>query len=412
MRVLLYGINYAPELTGIGKYSGELGNWLAQRGASVTVVTAPPYYPQWCIQDGYSGLSYRLEQRDGPRIWRCPLWVPVRPSALHRIAHLSSFALTSTPIVAWELFRRKPDVLILVVPSLTCAPAALLLSRLFGVACLLHIQDFEVDAAFELGLLRSRLLQRFVLGVESFLLSRFDWVSTISGQMLGRLQAKGVLPERMLLFPNWVDTQRIKPSTEGVEALKGTLGIPSDQFVVLYSGNLGEKQGLESLLEAAELLWEDKSIVFIFCGAGPSMERLKARAKKLSNVKFIPLQPEEHFNTLLNLADLHIIPQRADAADLVLPSKLTGILACGGPLLVTARKGTGLAEVTLAAGGHICPPEDPAALASAITAIAGDKVLQAAMRKSARAYAELKLSKEALLTRFEKTLRALLNVNS
>ncbi|MDF1594220.1 MAG: glycosyltransferase [Desulfobacterales bacterium] len=88
MRILIVGINFAPELVGIGKYTAEMVDWLAGQGHDVRVVTAPPYYPKWQVWDGYSGRHYKLENNNGVRVYRCPLWVPEMVSGLKRILHL------------------------------------------------------------------------------------------------------------------------------------------------------------------------------------------------------------------------------------------------------------------------------------------------------------------------------------
>ena len=180
MKVLLYGLNYAPEPVGIGKYSGELGPWLAARGHQVRVITAPPYFPSWQVSPHHRNC-YSLKQYEGVRVRRCPLWVPRRPSGLTRLLHLLSFALSSLgPLLAQR--RWRPDLVITVAPAFFCAPGALLLSRLCGprTTTWLHIQDFELDAAFELGLLKGRLLRSLAEICESRSLRGFDRVSSIS----------------------------------------------------------------------------------------------------------------------------------------------------------------------------------------------------------------------------------------
>lgn len=94
MKILVYGINYSPELTGIGKYTGEMVAWMAQEGHEVRVITAPPYYPQWKVGERYSAWRYRWEEGEAT-VWRCPLYVPKQPSTLKRLLHLGSFALSS-----------------------------------------------------------------------------------------------------------------------------------------------------------------------------------------------------------------------------------------------------------------------------------------------------------------------------
>jgi colanic acid biosynthesis glycosyl transferase WcaI len=357
MKILIHGINFKPELTGIGKYTGEMAEWLVARGYEVRVVTAPPYYPQWRIAEGYAnwwsknlGQGDRQVQGEGGclDVYRCPLWVPSRPSALKRLFHLASFALSSFPIMLRQIFWR-PDVVMVIEPALFCAPQAWLVARLSGAKAWLHIQDYEVDAAFDLGLLKGAALRRLVLNCERWLMRRFDRVSTISDRMFNRLSSKGVAQEKCVLFPNWVDAKDIFPM-ERASSYRTVLGIGDDICVALYSGNLGEKQGLEILLEAARSLQSEAGLLFVICGEGPARERLAKMGEDLHNVRWLPLQPADKLNELLNLADVHLLPQRSDVADLVMPSKLLGMLASGRPVLATAHSGTQLAKVVSSCG--------------------------------------------------------------
>lgn len=406
MRFLIHGINYAPELTGIGKYTSEMAEWLTSRGQEVRVVTAPPYYPEWKVGEGYDGRRYRRERRAGVEIWRCPLWVPAAPSGLKRLIHLASFALSSLLVMLVQIAWR-PQVTLVVEPPFFCAPIALLTAKLSGGTSWLHIQDFEIDAAFELGMLPRRGgVDRFVSGVETWLMRRFDRVSSISASMVQKLYDKRVAPERILLFPNWVDTDLIRPDDAAGKAFRQRAGISLEAVVVLYSGNMGEKQGLEILIEAARRLEEDPSVIFLICGDGGAKSRLVRMAEGLPNIRFFPLQPLEHLNELLNAADLHALPQRADVADLVMPSKLTGILSCGGAVVATANTGTELATVIDQTGGRLCAPGDVEGFTAAISALARDPEGRRAMGEKARAYALAHLGRDATLERMLQEVHA------
>ena len=150
MKFLLYSINHAPELTGIGKYNGEMVQALTQQGIECLVVTAPPYYPEWQVHAGFAN-AYHTEQQGQVRVLRNPLYVPKKVTTLKRIMHLASFALSSFGRLL-TLLQEKPDVVMLVQPTLFCAPGALIYSWLTGAKTILHIQDFEVDAMFGLGM--------------------------------------------------------------------------------------------------------------------------------------------------------------------------------------------------------------------------------------------------------------------
>ncbi len=401
VKILIYGINYSPELTGIGKYSGEMAEWLAAKGHEVRAVTAPPYYPQWQVLTGYSPYRYQRESLDGVAVWRCPLWVPSRPSGLKRILHLAGFAFSSFPVMLVQAFWR-PNIILVVEPPLFCAPTSLLVSWLCRAHSWLHIQDFEGDAAFDLGVLSSTRLRRVVLRVEKWLTNRFDRVSTISDQMMVRLGTKGVLPEKQVVFPNWVDIEHIYP-IKSPSTFRGQLGIPVANVVFLYSGNMGEKQGLEIVVEAARRLVRRKDIVFVMCGQGSAYSRLRDLAGGLGNIHWLPLQPLDKLNDLLNMADVHLLPQRVAAADLVMPSKLTGMLASGRPVLATAFEGTQIAAA-LESSGVIVPPGNTDLFVTAILELAGNVDQRLQLGKNARAYAVKYLSRDAILSRFERQL--------
>lgn len=367
MRILIHSINFWPELTGIGKYTGELAEWLSKAGHEVRVVTAPPYYPQWRVAENFSGRAYRREQllsfetSSFPRpssggcltVYRCPLWVPRKPSGIKRLAHLASFAVSSFPIVLSQVLWR-PDVVLVIEPPFFCAPQAWLLARLSGGKAWLHVQDFEIDAAFELGLLRAGWVRHFARRMERFIMCGFDRVSTISGGMQQKLLDKGLAAGHAVLLPNWVDTQEIFPLSQK-STYRAELGLDDAVCVALYSGNMGEKQGLETVLEAACLLQHEPNLLFVLCGEGAAQERLMQMGSGFRNVRWLPLQPMEKLNELLNLADIHLLPQRADVADLVMPSKLLGMLASGKAILATAHPETQLAKVVSSCGKVVDP---------------------------------------------------------
>ncbi|CAB3753885.1 glycosyltransferase WbuB [Paraburkholderia solisilvae] len=407
MKILVYGINYAPELTGIGRYTADMAASLAAAGHDVRVVCAPPYYPAWQVAPGYSSKRYAKERSEGVHIWRAPLWVPTRPKGARRLVHLASFALSSFPVLLRHVFWR-PNAVLSIAPSLLNAPAGWLVARLSGAHAWLHVQDYEVDAAFNLGMLKGSWRKRMALAIERNLLRRFDTVSTISAKMIEHALRKGVPRNKVVHFANWVDTSAIHPLDAQAGAkipLRDELGIPADATVALYSGNMGTKQGLEVLATAAVSLAARRDLVFVFCGQGPAKERLIAVCGDLPNTRFIPLQPMDKLNDLLNLADIHLLPQRADAADLVMPSKLTGMLASGRAVIAMAHEGTELFN-TVAPRGVVVPPEALEPLVAAIDALAADPARREHLGRAGRDYALATLSRESVLGEFESTLRA------
>jgi colanic acid biosynthesis glycosyl transferase WcaI len=397
MRILINSINYSPELTGIGKYTDEMARWLVQAGCEVKVVTAPPYYPAWKVADGYSKLMYRREHIDGVSVIRCPLWVPRSPSGFKRIVHLATFAFASFPVMLWNALIWKPNLVFVVEPPIFCAFAAIVASKLSRCDAWLHVQDFEVDAAFELGLLKRRRLRVMVEAGERWLVRKFDRVSTISARMMDKLGVKGVSKERQILFENWVDLNQIYP-LDNSSAFRRELGLPGDATILLYSGNMGKKQGLDSVIAAAKMLGDRKDLFFVLCGDGVVRGELEDMSNGLGNVLFLPLQPIERLNELLNIADIHLLPQRVDAEDLVMPSKLTNMLASGRPVIATARLGSQVEEVVCKAGG-VAEPGDLEGFVKLIERFADDPDLCRSMGKNGYEFAVNNLGKENILAK-------------
>lgn len=394
MKIVIYSANFAPEAIGIGKYSGEMAAWLAAAGHQVRVVAAPPYYPDWKLGAGYAWPPYRSEKWQGVTVLRAPLWVPARPGGAARVLHLLTFAASSLPLILWQAWWR-PDVVLTVAPALVCAPGGWLAARLCGAKAWLHIQDFEVDVAFRMGMLKGALLRRLVFGAERWLLRRYDTVSSISGRMLDLLRSKGVAPQRVEFFPNWVDIAHVQP-LQRASSYRAELGIADDAVVALFSGTLGAKQGLMIIPEAAALLAARSDIVFVVCGDGVMKPQLEAARVTLPNLRLLPLQPFERLGDLLGLADIHLLPQSPEAEDLVLPSKLTGMLASGRPVIATCRAESEIAAV-VSACGLVVDPEDSAALAAAIETLAFDTPMRRRFGLAARAHAEQYLARDAVL---------------
>ena len=406
MRILFSGIFYAPDLIGVAKYNTELCEWLQSRGHEIRVVATPPYYPQWRIPTANRGWSFRSEMRNGVLIKRAPIYVPRNPSGVKRLIHHASFAMTSAWPVVSEAYRWRPHLLMTVAPSLISCRLVSFVANRIGARSWLHLQDFEVDAAFRLGMLKYDFLHNIMLTIERRILCSFDRVSTISPQMLQGLSKKGVDIKRIYELRNWVDVDQIVPS-DRITNFRRALTLSASDLVALYSGSMSNKQGLDLIIEAAKsLAISHPHIHFILCGAGPYRSRLQEMAIGLGNVHFIGLQPDDRFGELLSTADFHLLPQRAEAADLVLPSKLGGIFASGRPVIATADAGTGLANEA-AGAGLVVRPGDVQAFAQALKTMAENAELRINLGVIARQRAEQRWNKTAILLSLERELLTL-----
>lgn len=399
MRILVICINYAPEIISTGVYTTGMAEYMARHDVKTDVVTALPYYPAWKIFEGWGKLWRSRTSENGARICHCPLYVPANPTGARRILHYVSFALAALPVALWKGVTGRPDVVVMVAPSLIAAPVAWLSAKVGGAAAWLHIQDYEVEAAFATGLLKEESrVGRWAKAFEKWILRRFDRVSTISEPMLNKLEQKGVAKDRIFELRNWANLEKVTP-LKGGSPMKEELGI-NTRYVALYSGNLANKQGLEVLPEMARHLMHRDDITIAVCGDGPMRQTLMELSRDAPSIRFFPLQPLEKLSELLGMADVHLLPQIKGAADLVLPSKLTNMLASGRPVLATTDPDTALGREVLGAG-YLVPAGDGAAMAAQLEAMMDDPEDRAKLGKEARSRALTRWDMDAILSRLK-----------
>jgi colanic acid biosynthesis glycosyl transferase WcaI len=401
MNILILGINYAPELVGIGPYTAGMAQFLASAGHAVSVICAKPYYPQWKADPVFAGGGEHVSVEQNVRVVRVPTYIPTNPDGKRRLVHHMSFAARAELAMLKEIRRSKPDVVIGIAPSLVSVVVARDAARRSGAKLWLHIQDFEVEAAFATGLLKDRgLLAKVARKFEAWAI-KAERISTISPQMCARLTAKGISPERIVEFRNWANIDEVVPLTSpSVYRSKWKIDRP---YVAIYSGNIANKQGIEIVVSAAHILRDRNDLVFVVCGDGPNRDRLIEQAAGLNNIQFHELQSRENLSDLLGLASIHLLPQIGGTADLVLPSKLTNMLASGRPTVATALQGTGLAE-EIEGCGLITPPGDSTSFAVAIETLLDNPSLRESTSRAARERAIQRWSRETILRRFNQDL--------
>jgi colanic acid biosynthesis glycosyl transferase WcaI len=401
VRILILGLNYHPEEIGIGPYTAGLAEALALLGHQTEVVAGKPYYPEWRRRPGPRGILKAVER--GVTVWRCPHYVPGRPTAMRRILHYLSFAVRALPVMWARAGAMQPDAVIAIAPALMAAPVALLAARRTGAVAWLHIQDFEVEAALATGLLARGPLAALARGFERAVLRRFDRVSTISHSMAVKAIEKKVAPEHVIEIRNWAECEAVNPSIDG-RAMRRELQLP-DGHIALYSGNLAMKQGIGLIAEAAELLRHRSDIQFVICGDGSGRAAFAGLTEAQANIHLRPLQPRSRLGELLALADVHLLPQIAGTAELVLPSKLTNMLASGRPVIATADAGTDLFR-EIAGCGVATPPGDAPAFAAAIARLIDDPREAAQLGAAARHRALQNWSRETILQQFVAAIEA------
>ena len=386
MRILVLSVNYWPEDTGIGPIITWRCEFLAARGHEVTVCTTFPYYPQWRVTQSYRGRLWEREVRNRVAILRSWAWIPRRVSSLKRMLFEASF-LPGNLVRAMS--AGKPDLLLIESPPLGLAATAGWLSRWWKVPYIYDVMDLQPDAAAELDMLQPGTMLRKLYRLERLAYERAALVSTLTEGIRRRIVAKSVPAEKVTLFPPRADRALFAISRGDGCDFRRAHGL-ADKFIVAHSGNMGVKQGLEVIVEAARLSRDWPEIVYLLVGDGARRAALEARvaAYGLPNVRFLPVLPQEQFRQMLAAVDIGLITQQRSVSDIVFPSKTATLLAAGCPVIASVSAGSEVAQtVEDSGGGRLVAPENSAALFAAILSLRNDTPGLAAMSAAGRRYA-------------------------
>ena len=362
------------------------------------MISAFAYYPMWKKAAADRRLPYRTDTIQGVRVHRCWHFVPRTPSGLHRIVHEASFVVTST---LRALLLERADVMVVVSPPLLLGAAAWLVGCVKGAPHVLHIQDLQPDAAEGLGMLDRKWLLGLLRKLERFNYRAAARVSVICEGMMRTLKDRGV--SRLVYFPNWIPARRPEPE-RGL--FREKLGIKPDELMMLYSGNIGMKQGLDLIVEAAAKVPEVRLVI---CGDGAARPELEVLVAALGarNVTLLPLQSATDYACMMADADVCVIGQRAGCGVAFFPSKLLSSVALGKPVLAVADRESELAQVVIEDDlGFWVAPGDVNIVAEAIRGLGANRPrLEQCARNGARFAARFK--EEYVLREFECILREL-----
>ncbi|HEY4247259.1 MAG TPA: WcaI family glycosyltransferase [Lacunisphaera sp.] len=410
MRVIFWGINYAPEPTGIAPYTTELAEYFQRVGLDVEVVTGFAYYPNWRKNVADRRKLYRDEKIGTIPVHRCWQYVPEKLSTVKRVFHEMTFGVTS---LIRTLLLRRADVYVVVSPPLGLGVVAWIAASLKRSRFLFHVQDLQPDSAAGLGMVKTGPFLRLMYACERFAYKRAAGVSGISAGMMDAFAVKGIPATKAHLLPNWLRNNASSPATGAdAAAFRNENEIPADAMLAVYSGNLGRKQGLEVLLDAAEILEhrpESGSRVFlIIAGDGADRKVLHDRMARrpLANVRLLPLQSAEKYQAMLRAADVALVTQMPGTGQVCFPSKLLSVLSAGLPVITTADETSDLARSVRDGGfGMNVSAASPTKLADALQQVARNPGLLAEWR--ARTCWVDRFSPDAILPKFEATVRKL-----
>ncbi len=405
MHVLVIGINYWPEQTGIAVFTTGRCEYLASRGHQVTVCTSFPYYPEWRTMDGYRSRPLMKQRRNGVDIYRTWMYVPRQVTSVRRILHEGSFIAAS---FLAAMSRSRPNVIVAVSPPLGLAASAVVLSRRWRVPYVFHVADLQPDAAVDLGMLRSGRMVDMLYGLERMAYRNAAVVSTLTGGMREKIIRKDVAEERVRLVSDWSEPELFDLALSGGGQRFRQQYEIGDRFIVSHSGNMGVKQGLEVVLGAAETARDSHpELLFLLVGDGAVKSKLQesARVRRLDNVVFLPILAGATFRDMLAASELCLVTQQRAVADIVFPSKVLTLLSAGRPVVASLSEGSEVARVLRDAGAGVrTEPEDPGALLDEILHLQARPDRRAAMGANGRAYAQQHWEKGQALHAFESRL--------
>lgn len=395
---------YYPEVTALGPFNTDLCTYLVEQGHEVTAVVAFPHYPQWKKAEEYRGVFFKRETHRGVRLIRVPMYIPRHPSPMRRIAYDSSYGLSA--LVAGGLLGGSPDVIVAMCSPLQAGAVAAILGMARRAPFVFHLQDLLPEGAVALGMLSNPIAIKAAQALAQAIYARADRVSAIGAGFLDALARTGVPPSKLVYLPNWVDTEWIRPLPR-MNSFRRQLGVGEDDFLVGYVGNFGFKQQMETVVEAARLLRDQRNIRFVLIGDGARKQAAvdAATEAELDNIQFLGVQPHDALPEMLAASDLHVLHQRTEVVDMVVPSKLLTYSASGRPILLAGvPESEGAKYVATAEAGWVIPPEDPVALAEAIIALQADAGERDRLAGNGRLYVEENFNRDSVLARAEALL--------
>ena len=401
MRVLVLGINYAPEKTSVAPFTTGLCEHLAAAGHHVTVITAFPYYPDWRVWEGYRGQFHSKESVNGVDVRRVWHFVPSRAShLLQRLAHDFSFTFNAFFAV---LFAGVFDVIYCSCPPPTLAFTAYLLSKIRGKPYVIKLTDLASDAALATGILKEGPAVRVARAIERFVYRHSETVVCLCQGFINKLAARGIAAEKLRLIPDWADAGNVFPIADATSFRRAN-GFRKDQFLILHTGNMGKKQGLMNAVKAAELSRRDADLQWILVGQGEERAELEQqiRHRALPNIKMLPLQPAKNLAEMYSAADLLLLNQKAAVQDAVIPSKLLTYMAAGRPVLAAASEKSEAAHlINLAQCGLVVPSENPAALVETAGLLRQNASLRQLFGRNGRAFVTQHFTKQKVLHEYD-----------
>jgi colanic acid biosynthesis glycosyl transferase WcaI len=400
-RVTIIGLNYLPEPTGIAPYTSGLASGLANSGWKVRAITSFPHYPAWEVADGYVGAVMR-ESLEGVRVTRLRPYMPKNPSGVKRLLVELAFGAASS-FTRWG----NPQVVILVSPALFATAIALIRARLTRgrPEVIVWVQDLYSVGVTETATLGSggaRIMAIF----EARVLRSADIVVVIHDRFKRFVSSTlGVAPSAVKVVRNWT---HIVPVSVDRLSYRSRFGW-GDDIVVLHAGNMGAKQALENVVEAARLAdQQERPVRFVLLGNGNQRERLIAMSQGITRLDFMDSLDDATFQGAMGAADILLVNEKRGVTEMAVPSKLTSYFAAERPVIVATDAGSITAEeVEVAGAGIRVDAGDPSALLDAVLDLGSDPSRAALLGKSGGSFQKRVLSQSNAISHYAEIINSL-----
>jgi colanic acid biosynthesis glycosyl transferase WcaI len=343
MKIVVGSLFFYPDHSGIALYASDFAFFAAQQGHEVKVVTGFPFYPSWKKSKEDRRVLFRKDKQGDVTIYRGYLYVPQNPTGFRRILQEITFIISATI----NFFRAgKSDAIVVFTTPVSLGLIGALFRKLFSSVLVINIQDFQVEAADSLGMLGKLPIVPLMTSLEKFSYRQADAVATISEGMIGLVKEKGIGDDKIVLWPNWIEVKK-----SSVLPPKGTFrqkyDIAENRTIIAYAGNVGAKQGLETLIDLAYQNQANHELIFLIIGEGGDLQNLKNyhQTHFSTNLRFLPFLDQKGYQEFLADADVIFVSQKKIPKDIYFPSKLLGIMAASKLIFLTADKESELYKV-------------------------------------------------------------------
>ena len=407
MRILLLSTYFQPDVASTGVLMTQLAEELAQLGHQITVITSMPHYDTNCIWEEYRGKLVQHDRHGPIDVYRLYLYVPNQKGrSLGRMLNYATFNTLSA--ISGTLLGRH-DVILVPSPPLTNGLSADLISRVRRIPFVYNVQDIWPDVVIRAGVMTNPRTISLFRRMERYVYRRATALVVISEGFRRNLLSKGVPPDKIQVIPNFFDTDFVRPlpRQNGFSTSNGL----DDKFVVLFAGNIGYSQGLETVLDAALLLRDLEDVLVLIVGNGVAKAGLEAYAQQLGvpNVRFLPFQPHEALPEMYASSDICLVPLRRGFTNESVPCKVFTIMASGKPMIASVDEDSDTWQLVEQAQCGLCiEPENPQALADAIRTLYSDPALRERLGHNGRQHVVQHYTRQVVAKQYHDLLTSLI----